>query len=179
MADGVGVEIDTDGIAVMVRYLRKVEPELARILPREMRGAAAPIVQTARALVPQPTALRNWGAWTERGRDRSWTRKARTGIVAQTDVRATGERNQINLLSLFQKDPAGAIFDNAGRHSAGATGRSGAFLQNLNDKYGDPTQKGRYMWPAVEQNLGYLNREVQRVIDKWSQELEKALDRAA
>jgi hypothetical protein len=35
------------------------------------------------------------------------------------------------------------------------------------------------MWPAVEQNLGYLNREVQRVIDKWSQELEKALDRAA
>jgi len=179
MADGVGVEIDTDGIAVMVRYLRKVEPELARILPREMRGAAAPIVETARALVPQPTALRNWGAWTERGRDRSWTRKARTGIVAQTDVRATGERNQINLLSLFQKDPAGAIFDNAGRHSAGATGRSGAFLQNLNDKYGDPTQQGRYMWPAVAQNLGYLNAELQDVIDKWTKTLEENLDRAA
>ena len=179
MADGVGVDIDTDGIAVMVRYLRKVEPELARILPREMRGAAAPIVQTARSLVPQPSALSNWGAWTQGGRDRSFTRKARTGIVAQTDVRASGERNQINLLSLFQKDPAGAIFDNAGRHREGATGRSGAFLQNLNAKYGDPKEKGRYMWPAVEQNLGYLNREVQRVIDNWSQELERTLDRAA
>lgn len=171
----VELEFDTDGISALVRYLRKIEPELARILPREMRHVAKPVVQTARALVPQPTALSNWGSW---GGRLDWTRQARTGIVAQTDVRAS-KSGEINLLSLFQKNPAGAVFDNAGRHRDGATGRSGAFLQNLNDKYGDPKKEGRYMWPAVAQNLGYLNRELQRVIDDWSKDLERELDRAA
>ena len=179
MADGVSVSVETDGIAHLVRYLRKVEPELARMLPREMRHVAKPVVQTARELVPQPTALSNWGKWTlarSSGGDRAWTRKARTGIVAQTDVRAFGDRNQINLLSLFQKDAAGAIYENAGRHPEANTARGRAFIRNLNTKHGESP---RYLWPAVEQNLGYLNRELQSVIDKWSKTLEQELDRAA
>ena len=174
-----GVEIDTEGIGVVVRYLRKVEPELARLLPREMKSAARPVVDRARELVPQPTALTNWGKWTlarSSGGDRAWTKKARSGIVAQTDVRPIGPDNKINLLSIIQKDGAGAIYENAGRHPQADTARGRAFIRNLNAKNGESP---RYLWPAVEQNLFYLNRELQDVIDKWSLELEKTLDRAA
>jgi hypothetical protein len=173
------VEIDTEGIGVVVRYLRKVEPELARLLPREMKSAAKPVVDRARELVPQPTALTNWGKWTlarSSGGDRAWTKKARSGIVAQTDVRPIGPDNKINLLSIIQKDGAGAIYENAGRHPQADTARGRAFIRNLNAKHGESP---RYLWPAVEENLFYLNRELQDVIDKWSLELEKALDRAA
>ena len=176
-----GVEIDTEGIGVVVRYLRKVEPELARLLPREMKSATRPVVDRARELVPQPTALTNWGKWTlarSSGGDRAWTKKARSGIVAQTDVRPIGPDNKINLLSIIQKDPAGAIYENAGRRRAGDIHSKNAgdrFVAALNAKSESP----RYLWPAVEQNLFYLNRELQDVIDKWSLELEKALDRAA
>lgn len=173
------VEIDTEGIGVVVRYLRKVEPELARLLPREMKSAARPVVDRARELVPQPTALTNWGKWTlarSSGGDRAWTKKARSGIVAQTDVRPIGPDNKINLLSIIQKDGAGAIFENAGRHPQADTARGRAFIRNLNAQHGPSP---RYLWPAVEQNLFYLNRELQEVIDKWSLELEKALGKAA
>lgn len=174
-----GVDIDTDGIGVLVRYLRKVEPDLAKQLPKEMRHVAKPIVTRARELVPQPTALTNWGKWTlarSSGGDRAWTKKARTGIVAQTDVRALGPQGQINLLSIVQKDPAGAIYENAGRHPQADSARGRAFIRNLNNKHG---QSPRTLWPAVEENLVYLNRELQDVIDRWSAELEKTLDRAA
>jgi hypothetical protein len=173
-----GVEIDTDGIGVLVRYLRKVEPDLAKQLPKEMRHVAKPIVSRARELVPQPTALTNWGKWTlarSSGGDRAWTKKATTGIVAQTDVRALGPQGQINLLSIVQKDPAGAIYENAGRHPQADSARGRAFIRNLNNQHG---QSPRTLWPAVEQNLFYLNRELQDVIDRWSAELEKTLKAA-
>jgi hypothetical protein len=176
-----GVDIDTDGIGVLVRYLRKVEPDLAKQLPKEMRHVAKPIVTRARELVPQPTALTNWGKWTlarSSGGDRAWTKKATTGIVAQTDVRALGPQGQINLLSIAQKDPAGAIYENAGRRREGDIHSKNAgdrFVAALNAKSTAP----RTLWPAVEENLFYLNRELQDVIDRWSAELEKTLDRAA
>jgi hypothetical protein len=173
---GVVLDLDTGGIGELVVYLRKVEPDLARMLPREMRQVAKPVVQTARALIPADRPLSNWGSW---GGRLDWSRKAVTGIVATTDVRAgKSSPGQINLLSIQQKNAAGAVFENAGRHPNAATARGRAFIRNLDRRHGEPL-KGRYLWPAVEQNLGYLNRELQDVIDKWSAELERTLARAA
>jgi len=173
MAGVVELDFDTGAIGELVVYLRKVEPDLARMLPREMRHVAKPVVQTARALIPAQRPLSNWGSWGER---LDWSRKAVTGITATTDVRAgKSSRGQINLLAINQKNPAGAVFENAGRHPAADTARGRAFIRNLDRRYGEPL-KGRYLWPAVEANLGMLNRELQRVIDEWSQELEKDLE---
>jgi hypothetical protein len=170
----VSLDLETGAIAELVLYLRKVEPELARILPREMRHVAKPVVQTARALIPASRPLSNWGSWGER---LDWSRKAVTGITATTDVRAgKSSRGQINLLAIQQKNPAGAVYENAGRHPAPTTGRGRTFIDNLNRKKG---QSPRFLWPAVEANLGYLNNELQRVIDDWSKVLERELDKAA
>ena len=176
MAGVVSLEMDTGDIGELVIYLRKVEPDLARMLPREMRHVAKPVVQTARALIPAQRPLSNWGEWGER---LDWSRKAVTGISATTDVRAGKySKGQINLLAITQKNPAGAVFENAGRHPNAQTARGRAFIRNLDNKYGAP-DKGRYLWVAVENNLGYLNRELQDVIDRWSTELERTLGKAA
>lgn len=176
MAGVVSLEMDTGDIGELVIYLRKVEPDLARMLPREMRHVAKPVVQTARALIPAQRPLSNWGQWGER---LDWSRKAVTGISATTDVRAGKySKGQINLLAITQKNPAGAVFENAGRHPNAKTARGRAFIRNLDNKYGAP-DKGRYLWRAVEANLGYLNRELQDVIDRWSEELERTLGKAA
>ncbi len=176
MAGVVSLEMDTGDIGELVVYLRKVEPDLARQLPREMRHVAKTVVQEARSLIPSPRPLSNWGQWGER---LDWTRQAKTGVVATTDVRAgKSSRGQINLLAIQQKNPAGAVFENAGRHAAPTTGRGRTFIDNLNNKYGKP-DKGRYLWLAVEANLGYLHNELQDVIDRWSEELERTLGKAA
>lgn len=176
MAGVVSLEMDTGDIGELVVYLRKVEPDLARQLPREMRHVAKTVVQEARSLIPSPRPLSNWGQWGER---LDWTRQAKTGVVATTDVRAgKSSQGQINLLAIQQKNPAGAVYENAGRHGAPETGRGRTFIDNLNNKYGKP-DKGRYLWLAVENNLGYLNRELQHVIDMWSEELERTLGKAA
>ena len=176
MAGVVSLEMDTGDIGELVIYLRKIEPDLARQLPREMRHVAKPVVQTARALIPAQRPLSNWGQWGER---LDWSRKAVTGISATTDVRAGKySKGQINLLAITQKNPAGAVFENAGRHPNAQTARGRAFIRNLENKYGAP-DKGRYLWLAVENNLGYLNRELQDVIDRWSEELERTLGKAA
>lgn len=176
MAGVVSLEMDTGDIGELVVYLRKVEPDLARQLPREMRHVAKTVVQEARSLIPSPRPLSNWGQWGER---LDWTRQAKTGVVATTDVRAgKSSRGQINLLAIQQKNPAGAVFENAGRHAAPTTGRGRTFIDNLNGKYGKP-DKGRYLWLAVEANLGYLHNELQDVIDRWSEELERTLGKAA
>jgi hypothetical protein len=168
--------MDTGDIGELVIYLRKVEPDLARMLPREMRHVAKPVVQTARALIPAQRPLSNWGQWGER---LDWSRKAVTGISATTDVRAGKySKGQINLLAITQKNPAGAVFENAGRHPDAQTARGRAFIRNLENKYGAP-DKGRYLWPAVEANLGMLHNELQDVIDRWSEELERTLGKAA
>lgn len=171
-----GIDIDTDGIAELVKALRKVEPELARQLPREMRQAGKPLVQDARDLLPEPSPLSNWGAWNNRGRDRSWTRKARSGVRITTNTGARKGVHTINLMALEAKDPAAAIYENAGRKRPGAINSSDAgdrFVAALNNEQTSP----RFLWPAVEMNIPKLNRELQDVVDRWSKELEKKVDR--
>lgn len=171
-----GIDIDTGGIADLIKALRKVEPELARQLPREMRQAGKPLVQDARDLLPEPAPLSNWGQWNERGRDRSFTRKARSGIRIETNTGARKGVHTINLMALTQKDGAGAIYENAGRKRPGDIRSSNAgerFVAALNEK-----QEGsRYLWPAVEMNISRLDRELQAAIDRWSKELEQKVDR--
>jgi hypothetical protein len=172
-----GIDIKPEGIAELVKVLRKVEPELAKQLPREMRQAGKPLVEEARSLLPQPSPLSGWGAWNNGGRDRSWTRKAKSGIRITTNTGARKGVHVINLMALESKDPAAAIYENAGRHRKGSITSSDAsdrFLAALEDKHGAAP---RFLWPAVEINIPKLNRELQQVIERWSEQLEQKVDR--
>ena len=83
----------------------------------------------------------------------------------------------INLMELEAKDPASAIYENAGRHRQGDIHSKDAgdrFLAVLEDKHGSAP---RFLWPAVEINIPKLNRELQKVIERWSEDLEKKVDR--
>ncbi len=175
------IDVKTEGIGETVKELRKIKPDLAKRLPREMRQAAKPLVADARRLIPEQAPLSNWqtptGGWIERGRDRSWNSKTvRSGVRIVTNTGARKGANQIQLLALQEKDPVGAIFENAGRNRAGNIKSSNAgdrFIAALNAKKQSP----RFLWPAVEQNLRNLDRDLQKVINSWTKELERTLSR--
>jgi hypothetical protein len=176
-----GVEIETDGIAAFIKVVRQIEPDLAKQLPREMKYVAKPIIETARALLPQPSPLTNWGNWTlarkDQG-DRSWGPAVAKGIQATSRTGARKGKHEIPLLAIEQKNGAGAIYENAGRHRPGDRKSSDAgdrFVAVLNEKMEAP----RYLWPAVIANRSYLNIELQRVLDEWMKSVEEKMLRAA
>jgi hypothetical protein len=171
------VDVDVTGLAEVVRELRKIQPELAKELPKSMRNAISPVVAEARTLLPTPSPLSNWGTWQlarQSGGDRNWTRKAYTGIVAKSNTGASKGRNRIDLLEIVQKDAAGAIYENAGRRAATTDPRGLRFIAQLNEQHGESP---RYLWPAVEKNLGYINDEVQATVNRWLEQFEQRVER--
>lgn len=171
------VDVDVSGLAEVVRELRKIQPELAKELPKAMKQVGQPLIAEARSLLPTPTPLSNWGSWTlarQSGGDRDWTRKAYSGITVKSNTGAPKGRNRIDLLELIQKDGAGAIYENAGRRVQTSDLRGLRFIDNLNAKHG---LSPRYLWPAVEKNLRYLDESVQAAVDKWLAEFEQRVER--
>lgn len=171
------VDVDVSGLAEVVRELRKIQPELAKELPKAMKVVGQPLIAEARTLLPTPTPLSNWGNWTlarESGGDRNWTRKAYSGITVKSNTGAPRGRNRIDLLELIQKDAAGAIYENAGRRVQTNDPRGLRFIDNLNAKHGPSP---RYLWPAVEKNLRYLNDSVQDAVDRWLRDFEERVER--
>jgi hypothetical protein len=169
--------MDLTGLAEVVRELRKLQPELAKDFQKKMRVVGDPIVAEARTLLPSPSPLGNWGKWTlqrQSGGNRDWTRKAYSGIQAKTNLGAPRGRNRIDLLEIIQRDPAGAIYENAGRNPDPSGDKGQAFLQNLANKHGPyPDNSSRYLWPAVYNNFDLIYSVAQRTIDAFLDDFEK------
>lgn len=175
------VHLDVTGLAEVVRELRKIQPEFAKEFPKAMKKVANPIIAEARSLLPEPSPLGNWGTWKlqrQSGGDRSWTRKAYSGIQAKTNLGSPRGSNRIDLLEIVQRDGAGAIYENAGRHPDPSDERGEVFLTNLANKQGPyPQNSSRYLWPAVHNNFDLIYSVAQRTIDKFLDDFEQRVEK--
>jgi hypothetical protein len=142
---GVSTTGEITGIPDMIRALRQIDPELRKEAAREIRILAKPMVASARGRMPVSVPMSGW----TRGRTAFVPSKARTGIKAA--VRFTPKRgsNEIKLITLKQVNPAGEIFDMAGRAYPGGKDTKGGrrgdqFVANL------PGRASRVIWPTVE-----------------------------
>jgi hypothetical protein len=177
----VRVHLDVDGLAEVVRELRKIQPEFAKEFPKAMKAVANPIIAEARTLLPTPSPLGNWGTWNlarQSGGSRTWTKKAYSGIQAKTNLGAPKGRNRIDLLEIIQRDPAGAIYENAGRNPNPSGDKGEVFLDNLAGKHGNyPANSSRYLWPAVHNNFDLIYSVAQRTIDKFLADFETRVEK--
>lgn len=174
---GIAVSYDLSGVSDIIRELRQLQPDAAKDLQRGMKAAASPIIAEARSLMPTPSPLGNWGTWNLKrasGGNRDWTRKAYSGVQIKVNTGAPRGRNRIDLLELIQRDPAGAIYENAGRHP-GVVGTKGeVFLANLAAKHGPyPANSSRYLWPAVYNNFDLINSIAQGIINRTLRNFEQ------
>lgn len=150
-------QFDVNGVAATIKELGRIDPELAKAARARLKETAAPLVAAARQLVPAPSPLSRWKAGGRIGWEAG---RARSAITAKPSTAAPRGR-RIKLLSVVQANPAGAVFDMAGRASGGRTPQGQAFIRNLNARYGTAS---RAMWRAAEQTRPQVEQALQTAV---------------
>lgn len=151
--------IEVLGVRETLAQLKQLDPELRRESVAAMRRAAKPMQEAARALVPVEPPLSGMARkWAPKGRQLlPWTRKARTGITLRYGGKYSRSTTSWPLLALRQANPAGVVFDMAGRKS------SSAFADRITSRYG---MASRSMWRAAESHLSDVQDGVRQAADE-------------
>lgn len=149
------------GGAAAIKALKSIDPEYRKQFNRDAKSIVAPLIADAKGGYPQMPLSGMKYKWTDkRGRALlPWAiSKVRSGVKFKTSTR----RNKSAVLYVTQADPAGAIFEVAGRANPGTN-----FNTNLRDR------SPRVLWPTaekhlpdVEQGLSDLVRDVMRKVNE-------------
>lgn len=198
------------GLEEALRELRKIEPETVKQFRRDARAIAKPAIESARgdlewqsqtrtiagfrpdrrggrrANRPANTPLSGMGRGVLiKGRaDTKWDfQKAKRGIGFR--VGGPPKKRRVNktyrILSIIQNNPAGAIFDMAGKHggSFNPKKRFEESLQEVQVPHRSTSGVGpsRYMWPGVEGQLPAMQKEMMVLIRGIEARLNRKLAR--
>lgn len=150
--------LEVTGVRETIAILRQVDSELRKETVKAMRTAAQPLQATARALTPATAPLSRMAK--PGGTVQAYTRKAVSNITIRYGGKFSRSSQTWPLLRLQQKDPAGSVFDMAGRRNPSST-----LAQNLTSRYGTPS---RAMWRAADQNLTAVQEGVKRAVEDAS-----------
>lgn len=164
------------------KLLKDFDPALRKAMDAEIRGFLTPVSQLAKTLVPQ-TVMRNWrkpkrpregSRWGERGWDQSEVVK---GIV----VRQGGKRRfgtaESTVWKIQNKSAAGAIYETAGKRSAGDGVAGQSFVAAITLRGG---RASRLIWRAWDQSGGEktITKNIIDVIGRYENELQARMDAA-
>ena len=180
-----GVDVAVYGYKDTMKALKSIAPDVAKQFDREIRDTIKPVAMSAKAKVPaNPMGFRSKGNWDNRGpgvwSDRlGWNQsKVRTGIRVQKGGK--GRRNSgISVAwKVSNTNAAGAIFEIAGRKSAGSTAAGRAFRSNLSAKGGRPS---RLIWQAWDDMGGdaTITPKVVEIMDRASATVQQLLNTAS
>jgi hypothetical protein len=162
-----GVHVDKAKMDASIResvaILKDIDPVLQRQATKDLKRAADAIVQDARTRIPDvPTGVRRgkakWGKWSG---TRDWdAAKARSGVKIQFRNTRKNSDTQRPLLSITQANPAGAIWDIAGRSGAFTKGKQGAAF----NKVLNPGRPSRGVWPAAESKMSEVDQSLEEAL---------------
>ena len=155
--------IEVVGIKDTLKNLRTLDPEARKQFARDAKQIAAPITSEAKGNYPQLPLRGMKYRWRQRGRDLlPWdARRARSGVTVKIDA----GRRRNGVITIIQKDPAASIIEFASNNN-----RLGRSLSTL--AWGTPA---RVMWPAADNHLKDVTREMVQAIDKVADDLNRKL----
>jgi hypothetical protein len=176
------IKPDAD-IQKALKAIKKVQPELIKQMKKDMRKEAQPAIKSIKDyltwLDPDVTPFNNSGdsnitkGELIRGRGGK-TRWRKTDILRGIRVKFGGPnrkarmgRTQYAIMSIYQANPAGAIYDQAGSQSPQTVFNTN--LANEDKPHKDGERKGkkggsRYMWPGAEAHLPKLVIAAERIL---------------
>jgi hypothetical protein len=176
------IKPDAD-IQKALKAIKKVQPELIKQMKKDMRKEAQPAIKSIKDyliwLDPDVTPFNNSGdsnitkGELIRGRGGK-TRWRKTDILRGIRVKFGGPnrkarmgRTQYAIMSIYQANPAGAIYDQAGSQSPQTVFNTN--LANEDKPHKDGERKGkkggsRYMWPGAESHLPKLIEAAERIL---------------
>jgi hypothetical protein len=166
-------------IQAALKAIKKVQPELIKQMRKDIRKEAQPTIKSIKDYLlwvdPDVEPFNNSGdsrilkgeLIAGRGGKTRWRKEAiLRGIRVKfggPNRKARMGKTQFALMSIYQANPAGAIYDQAGSKNLGKPGNK--FNENL-EREDKPHKEGerkgkkggsRYMWPGAESHLPQLN----------------------
>lgn len=150
--------VRVDGIKETIKDLKRVSPEIQKQFRKDVRVIVKPIIDAAKNEYNQQDF--------PSGTARKWAyrfpleaAKANRGLRPSI---STAKRNRSTIL-VIQKDAGAAVFEFANTGSLGAAFRG---------KNGNPA---RVVWPAANQQLPNVQKEMEQLIKRVENEISKGL----
>jgi hypothetical protein len=184
--------LQIEGIKETLAELNKYDKVYRRQVTKDIKGAGAPIINTARQLIGDVPPLSGMARGKLiKGREVYWSNKtAKAGLKIKVGRRAsrggtvqfkdnfdaetnpreshsvTFKARPYQLMVAQQTDAAGAIYDHAGIKT------KGQFVTNLNVEVGN---QPRAIDPAVQQHRETVQFAVKKIVDEVAKTLNKKL----
>jgi hypothetical protein len=176
------IKPDAD-IQKALKAIKKVQPELIKQMKKDMRKEAQPAIKSIKGYLlwldpdVEPFNNSNDSNITKgeliRGRGGK-TRWRKTDILRGIRVKFGGPnrkarmgRTQYAIMSIYQANPAGAIYDQAGSQSPQTVFNTNLAKEDKAHKDGERKGKkggSRYMWPGAESHLPKLIEAAERIL---------------
>ena len=166
-----------------LKAIKKVQPELIKQMKKDMRKEAQPAIKSIKGYLlwldpdVEPFNNSNDSNITKgeliRGRGGK-TRWRKSDIMRGIRVKFGGPnrkarmgRTQYAIMSIYQANPAGAIYDQAGSQSPETVFNTNLAKEDKAHKDGERKGKkggSRYMWPGAESHLPKLIEAAERIL---------------
>jgi hypothetical protein len=176
------IKPDAD-IQKALKAIKKVQPELIKQMKKDMRKEAQPAIKSIKGYLlwldpdVEPFNNSNDSNITKgeliRGRGGK-TRWRKSDIMRGIRVKFGGPnrkarmgRTQYAIMSIYQANPAGAIYDQAGSQSPDTVFNTNLAKEDKAHKDGERKGKtggSRYMWPGAESHLPKLIEAAERIL---------------
>jgi hypothetical protein len=167
-----------DGLDEAVAYLKLFDNETLKAMNKEMYSVM-------KDLVPGTSPMSGWekksltGAkW---GTQLNFTpSKIRTGVRSKIGlVRNKSLNTRERAYLLINANPAGAIYETAGRKTDGATPQGRQFIKNIEERSGMRVigKQGRLAWRAAINNRAEITVKMGRVVAKYQDMINRRLAR--
>jgi len=159
---------DVYGIREMQKALNQLEPKLAGQMQREAKSIAKPGADKVKAQIPTVAPLSGMNNSGRLGWD--------VGVRAnKVTVRYSTRRSRVakttSLISIRVDSPVAAMIDVAGKGKSRDRAVAGiVMISKLREK-----GNSNFAWPAVEQEIPSMEREIRLVIGKYADRLNREL----
>ena len=165
-----------EGLLDTVKLLQKFDKDGLKIMNKEIYQVMKKIQLEARGLMPADPPLTKWGLNPpddyEPTKNKKWDqrrlqyvpRDARMGITTKIDSQKIQGNRTSRRYNIINKNPAGMVYEWAGRASGGSTSQGEYFIKRLGKR---PSRtRGRVVWKAVYDNKDYALKEVTNAMNR-------------
>lgn len=175
--------VKLEGYAETVALLNKFDNDTLKVMNAEIYQTTKRTQTQARALVPAnpPKGLSGWARPVKDGK---WSRLTFETKSIKTKIKTKLDRQRVRgnwtskTLFLINNDPAGSIYEWAGRHN-GKNAKSARFIKAIRDQSGVNVRgkQGRIVIKTVEDNLPVIENELRTSMAKATNTLNARLAR--
>lgn len=164
-----------EGLDEAIHYLKQFDKETLKALNKELYGVMKDLVVEARSLAPSVTPMSGWAEPSKYGAE--WgtrllfdARKVKTGIRSKIGtVRHPNSYTTSRTYLLINANPAGAIYETAGRKSEGKGPNGRGFIRQIENDSGIVVigKQGRIVWKAVNENRATVVNKMEAIVKRY------------